>query len=384
MRIPRGNPVHENLSTSYVNVGALLADLQVNGFTGYVQVGMQGCDAYVFIDSGAIIGAVERTDTAARTGAEAINGLLVRAEQPGGRVSIYDHSTTTIQAITGMIEARTVYQDLSSEFVDLDKLVGRLRRDRSLISYIEVVVTGEAGSGIIHIKGGETDGVYSPADGAMLTGPLALAKMVEIAAATETTLNVYAALAAARVAPVIGPADDALGTRSTAGGSEGLALIVPFAEDSAAGAYDYVAPLVGLMGDVVSAIERTATAHDSAGAFAIELRAGQLEVAEHFPFLDPFAAEFEYHAGEIAFVGQAEPEEFAVGLGEVLHRAIAALARRNGAEGERLRTRIAAAVAALYEARQEEFDAYGLAGLLGYIADPGAQSAGEAGISEPL
>jgi hypothetical protein len=136
------------------------------------------------------------------------------------------------------------------------------------------------------------------------------------------------------------------------------------------------------MGDVVETIEQTVAARDGVGSFAIELRAGQLEVAENYPFLDPFAAEFEYHAGEIAFVGSIAPEEFAVGVGEALHVAVAALSRRDGADGERLRRRIAEALGELYRGRQDEFDSFGLGGLIHYIAEPAPQGAPEAGAPE--
>jgi hypothetical protein len=146
-----------------------------------------------------------------------------------------------------------------------------------------------------------------------------------------------------------------------------------------------ITPLVLLMSDVVAAIEAAVAARDSAGGFAIELRAGQLEVAERYPFLDPFAAEFEYHAGEIAFVGSVDPADFAAGLGEALHVAVAGLSRRDGVEGDRLRQRVADALAALYESRQAECDAYGLAGLLVYIteADTELPDAAAAGAGEP-
>jgi hypothetical protein len=145
---------------------------------------------------------------------------------------------------------------------------------------------------------------------------------------------------------------------------------------------DALAPLVVLMSEVVGVIENVVTARDGAGSFAIELRAGQLEVAEAYPFLDPFAAEFEYHAGEIAFVGNVDPEEFAVGLGEALHVTVSALARRDGSEGERLRQRIADALGELYDSRRSEFDAFGLAGLITYIAEPEAPREAEARLGE--
>jgi hypothetical protein len=136
-----------------------------------------------------------------------------------------------------------------------------------------------------------------------------------------------------------------------------------------------ITPLVLLLSDVVATIENAVTARDGAGGFAIELRAGQLEVAERYPFLDPFAAEFEYHAGEIAFVGDVDPADFAAGLGEALHVAVAGLSRRDGVEGDRLRERVRDALASLYESREAEFDAYGLAGLIAYISEEDAEQA---------
>src|SRR5205085_11779760 len=115
MRVPKGRPVHENLNTSYVNVGALLADLQVNGFTGYVPVAMGSYEAYVFVDVGTIIGAIEQKEAASRSGSEAINGLLLRSEKPGGMVSIYNHPSATTQAIAGIIDSQVVHQGLSSD-----------------------------------------------------------------------------------------------------------------------------------------------------------------------------------------------------------------------------------------------------------------------------
>jgi hypothetical protein len=382
MRVPKGQPVHENLNTSYVNVSALLADLQVNGFTGYVEVGSSGYVAYVFIDSGAIIGALEQGDAGTRSGTDAINGLLVRAERPGNAVSIYQHAPATVQAIAGIIDGHVVYQGLSSEFTDLAKLVAKLRRDAGVTSYVEVVLDAERGSGVIYISGGEADGVYSPSGATTVTGPSALAAMVDAAESAGATFNVFALPAPPEPAPAPEPAP---GPRLAVVPSEPVegAEPEPAPAPPVALGDDDLAPLVGLMGEVIGTIERAVTAWDSNQRFAIELRAAQLEKADRFPFLDPFAAEFEYHAGEIAYVGSIGPDEFAAGLAEALHMAVMALTRREGPDGERLRTRIADALANLYETRQEDFDAYGLAGLIAYIVTPDAQDAAEAGAVEP-
>ena len=381
MRVPKGKPVYENLNTSYLKVGALLADLQVREFTGLVHIAFRGYDAYVFLDSGAIIGALEQNDTHARTGSEAVDGLLVRSEHRDGTVSIYEHAGPTVQALAGIIDGQPVYQELSSDFTDLDKLIRKLAREKDATWYVEVVATEDLGVGVIHIQGGQPDGVYSPHESPTLYGAPALKTMLEVAEAFGATFNVYSVPAEVTVAPVAEPAEEAprlAVVRAAEPPRRTAQRPVSASRD------EDITPLVLLMSDVVATIESAVSARDGSGGFAIELRAGQLEVAERYPFLDPFAAEFEYHAGEIAFVGDVDPADFAAGLGEALHVAVAGLSRRDGVESDRLRQKVAEALAALYETRQAEFDAYGLAGLLAYISeadteptDAAAASAGE-------
>jgi hypothetical protein len=380
MRVPKGEPVHEGLNTSYVNVGALLADLQVHNFTGYVEVLMKPYEAYVFVDDGAIIGALEQTEASSQVGSNAINGLLVQSQQPGGMVSTYRHASKTIQAIAGIVDSQVVHQGLSSDFTDLNRLVAKLRRDRTALWYVEVIVGDDRGVGVIFIQDGDPDGVYSPSVGPMVTGSPALEAMSEAADASGAVFDVYSALI-----PEPPAADTVESVKAVPVPVAPEPQPVPRVSEPGAsldGDGDALAPLVVLMSEVVGAIEQVVTARDGAGSFAIELRAGQLEVAEAYPFLDPFAAEFEYHAGEIAFVGSVDAEEFAVGLGEALHVTVSALARRDGVEGEKLRQRIADALVELYESRQSEFDAFGLAGLISYIAEPEALREPEARLGE--
>lgn len=384
MRVPKGKPVHENLGTSYVKVGALLADLQVRQFTGSVHIGFRGYDAHVFIDAGSIIGALEQSETTFRTGSDAIDGLLVRSEHRDGTVSIYEHSAETVEALAGIVDGQPVYEGLSSDFTDLDKLIRKLATDRDAIWYVEVIAAEDLGVGVVHIHAGQPDGIYSPQDGDTLSGQAALKAMLEVADAFGAVYNVYSVPVQVTVAAVTEPAVEMPKLKvvppvasspesapKTAEAAESAEVAVPAVTvvDRPGSTEEGISPLVRLMSEVVSTIEDAVGPRDSANGFAIELRAGQLEVAERYPFLDPFAAEFEYHAGEIAFVGSVDPEDFAAGLGEALHVAVAGLSRRDGVEGDRLRKKVAEALAGLYEDRKREFDAFGMAGLLVYIAD---------------
>jgi hypothetical protein len=82
-----------------------------------------------------------------------------------------------------------------------------------------------------------------------------------------------------------------------------------------------------LMGEIARTIEEAAQAVDRPESFSMSLRAGQLKIADRYPFLDPFAGEIEYLGGEIVFVGQATVEEFIAGLTEALELAVQAVTK---------------------------------------------------------
>ena len=52
-----------------------------------------------------------------------------------------------------------------------------------------------------------------------------------------------------------------------------------------------------LMGEMARTIEVSTQAIEQRDSFSMYLRAGQLKIADRYPFLDPFGAEFEYLGG---------------------------------------------------------------------------------------
>jgi hypothetical protein len=118
-----------------------------------------------------------------------------------------------------------------------------------------------------------------------------------------------------------------------------------------------------LLSEVARTIEESAKSIEQRDTFSIYLRAGQLKVADRFPFLDPFGAEFEYLSGEIAFVGSVAPWEFIEGLTEALHLAVEGVAQAS-AQGARIRGQIAEDLRNLLERNKGEFIEYGLDGSI--------------------
>ncbi|HEU4389820.1 MAG TPA: hypothetical protein VFV34_18585, partial [Blastocatellia bacterium] len=70
-------------------------------------------------------------------------------------------------------------------------------------------------------------------------------------------------------------------------------------------------------------------------------------------------SEFEYLAGEIVFVGDATPQQFAEGLTEAIKHAVDNAAENSG-QGARLRTRVGNDLRRLLDNNREELEALGL------------------------
>ncbi len=122
---------------------------------------------------------------------------------------------------------------------------------------------------------------------------------------------------------------------------------------------EVMAEVKRLMAEIARTVEDAIESVEHRSTFPIHLRAGQLKVADRYPFLDPFGPEFEYLAGEIAFVGHVRPAEFVEGLTEALKLAVDGVAQAS-AQPPRVRARVSDALRWLLSRQQTEFESYGL------------------------
>lgn len=147
----------------------------------------------------------------------------------------------------------------------------------------------------------------------------------------------------------------------------GWNLIEAEAPDSAVGTEGLPSPadaeamteVKRLMGEIARTIEEAAQAVDRPESFSMSLRAGQLKIADRYPFLDPFAGEIEYLTGEIVFVGQATVEEFIAGLTEALKLAVQAV-MKSTAYADRFRAYVTEDLKKLLARERRELERLGL------------------------
>ena len=122
---------------------------------------------------------------------------------------------------------------------------------------------------------------------------------------------------------------------------------------------ELMADIKRLMGDIAQSIERAISAVEQRDSFPMYLRAGQLKIADRFPFLDPFGAEFEYLGGEIAFIGKANPQDFVQGLTEALRLASTSVVQTS-TQGPRVKAKISEELRRLVDRNRTEFQRFGL------------------------
>src|SRR2546423_3967820 len=87
--------LYEQLDTTFVNLPALLRYLQQRDFTGRVHVELDEYDGDIYLAARQPFEARERDHATGReeTGEPALQRLLVRAREEGGRISVYEYPT---------------------------------------------------------------------------------------------------------------------------------------------------------------------------------------------------------------------------------------------------------------------------------------------------
>jgi hypothetical protein len=145
------------------------------------------------------------------------------------------------------------------------------------------------------------------------------------------------------------------------GASEGepFDVLSGSAQLSASPDAEAMAEIKRMMGEIARTIEEAAQAVDRPDSFSMSLRAGQLKIADRYPFLDPFMGEIEYLGGEIVFIGQATAEEFITGLTEALKLAVEAVLRSTNYT-DRFRAYVIEDLQKLLAREREAFERFGL------------------------
>lgn len=430
--------MHEKLSTTFVRMEGLLEELKAENFSGYIYLNFPQTSGYLFIQDGKVINAAEISGQAQRAGIAIQEQLLRLSQQAKGTLSVYFLQSEIVQTLAGIADGEAVYNNLTSDWASVAKLIKKLASERKTYFINLVFEAVNTKRGLIFVEGNKVEAACSTADDDLI-GPEALARLTKDSESEVAIFSVYrqanaagipqlddkevaaslnrlisqantaptssptktptaapqataqplpaalqvpvlpstqstppaSATASITPSPIAAPNTPYYETLLPSGGrSESItaephgvevkakagsfddilevveveapvrATAVPQAQTTSSAATvsaSQVTPaplpetsksggdmrdLMQLMSQVVAAVERGMTVAGRGSSFPTALRAGLLAVTERYPFLDPFAAEFEYQDKEIVFVGTAQPVEFAAGLSEALRQMV--------------------------------------------------------------
>ena len=296
MIIPRGEARHQNLLTTYTDFSALLSTLELEGFSGIIQIDFPESKGLLFIDSGRVInGEAQTGDRSKRTiGPEAIQHLLSLSKHKEGVLNIYRLLPEQVAIVANSLGYEILFRDLSTDFTRLDRLLLKLKEEKHN-GFIEIFTKENQPVGVLFLQDGEPAEMFiTPASGPSVFGRKSISTFVENAIKEGAIFNVYK--------------------------SQGKKVQE---EKSAAEGGGDERELILLLQETLSKTEQLVDGVSGKGKFLSAFKRSLLEKADLYPFLDPFSGEFNYEDGSIQFTGEAPGKDLIDGIGECLRDTLA-------------------------------------------------------------
>jgi hypothetical protein len=158
MLLPQGTDVWSELSTFFVDVDNLIYYVRNLEFHGCIHCRFSngGREGIIFLQEGeAVCGILDTSDDRVR-GPAAVRRVLERARSDRkASVTVRRLSAKAVEIISEvlLLPARTVHTQLSKEFLDLEKYIGRLQKE-GFNGYIEIRFHNDNQEGIIFFREG--------------------------------------------------------------------------------------------------------------------------------------------------------------------------------------------------------------------------------------
>lgn len=295
MKIPKGKPVHKELSSSFVDLEKLLEEMDKSGFSGLIELVGVRSECEILVEDGTACNArIARGDNI-RIGRSLLNEIIHLSHQDNLLISTYQLPPDMVVLVSSFLGSERIYENLSAEFTDPNKLITKFENEGGNY-FIEVLFQKNLGSGMLFIHDGQlVDGLLSLLGKNLTQGQAAIQGICEGARELGAVFNVYQ-------------------------GEIGTEIGAARADTPSAGELeDVFSVLIGEFETVISEGGRKKLNFNSF------LRECCLAMAEKHPFLDPFAAEFEYHDGRVTLHSQEDADALARGVFDLLQAMISRL-----------------------------------------------------------
>jgi hypothetical protein len=286
--IPKGKPILTNLNTYYLNIKNLIEHFQGELGSGGIFFNSSAGKGVLFFDEFDVVSGYIKNRDRELSGQAAIEFLL---DPPFGYnylVSIHAMEPEDVYYWTQISSAKVIYDNLSSEFTDIGALIQKLKVER-LTGYIDV-----------SLKKGDTQGMLFMLNGEIVGDSLSWISTksnITTDAQNELISKVKAEGAVFRVFKI------------SAGNIKNKPDTSPTTTTPSS---DQIIKMLGMM---LSILEETVSVKKKyASRFGTILRKKWVEMADQYPFLDPFAGELIYENKELEFLGNADDKQLATAV----------------------------------------------------------------------
>ncbi len=242
--LPKGKPVHKNLRATFVKLAKLLKDLEEDRFSGYLKLETPEMMGVIFFENGHISGAY--TDPPAKDPILA----CIEASAEEGYIDVSQLRPEVVYILSSSLKGEYLFKDLPLEIVDTDRLWERLRRMEVTCS-IRIEDEGEPLFTILLFNGEEVEFLYEGDDS--LSREDAEKILKELKDSPTATISVFRS-----------PEDR---------------LVITFDPQE----------VIQNLSEMFSLFRREVVQRLGKGSFDRIFREAAIELADDYPFLDPFA-----------------------------------------------------------------------------------------------
>ena len=157
--VPRGNPVFENLNSYYLDLRRLLEHYQGEMGSGGIYLKSPTAEGAIFFEAHELLGGTFENRGEKLAGKAAVERLLTPLPSENYQVSIYGVEPEEAYYWSSIPNAKRIYEDLSTEFTDLEGLIKKMSSER-LSGYIEISLNSELDGGFLFFRNGQVVGGY--------------------------------------------------------------------------------------------------------------------------------------------------------------------------------------------------------------------------------
>jgi hypothetical protein len=293
--VPRGNPVFENLNSYYLDLRRLLEHYQGEMGSGAIHLKSPAAEGAVFFEAHEVLGGTYENRGEKLAGKAAVDRLLTPSLAENYQVGIYEVTPEEAYYWSSIPNAKRIYEDLSTEFTDLDGLIKKMSSEK-LSGYIEISLNSELDGGFLFFRNGQVAGGYAFREKNFTTS-------------RESQ-------------------DLLLRKAKRNGGIFHVSRISLEPEEAKEVPKKGSAPeVITALEELLALLESLFTSSQSVkGDFNTLLKKRFLDLADEYAFLDPFAGEFQYSGRKIRLANEVPDADLAKGLLE----AVAGLVRDQG------------------------------------------------------